>query len=82
MTLDILKDERRLIPLYRELFGEDGVVIAFKTGTSYGLRDAWTAAVTKPYTVVVWFGDPTGKPHQALVGIRQLRRPLYALLGR
>lgn len=70
LTLDILKDQRRLIPLYRELFGEEGTVIAFKTGTSYGLRDAWTAAVTKPYTLVVWFGDPTGKPHQALVGIK------------
>ena len=80
LTLDILKDERRLIPLYRELFGEDGVVIAFKTGTSYGLRDAWTAAVTKPYTVVVWFGDPTGKPHQALVGIKAAAPPAVRII--
>lgn len=70
LTLDILKDENRLIPLYRELFGAEGTVIAFKTGTSYGMRDAWTAAVTKPYTLVLWFGDPSGRPNQSLVGIK------------
>ena len=80
LTIDILKDERRLMPLYRELFGEEGTVIAFKTGTSYGLRDAWTAAVTKPYTLVVWFGDPTGKPHQALVGIKTAAPPTVRIM--
>lgn len=69
LTLDILKDTRRLLPLYRDIFGADGTVIAFKTGTSYGLRDAWTGAVTKKYTLIVWFGDPSGKPHRALVGL-------------
>lgn len=80
LTIDILKDERRLIPLYRELFGEEGTVIAFKTGTSYGLRDAWTAAVTKPYTIVVWLGDPTGKPHEALVGIMTAAPPAVRMM--
>ncbi|MDY9921223.1 MAG: penicillin-binding protein 1C [Synergistota bacterium] len=80
LTIDILKDERRLMPLYRELFGEEGTVIAFKTGTSYGLRDAWTAAVTKPYTLVVWFGDPTGKPNEALVGIRTAAPPAVRIM--
>ncbi len=80
LTIDILKDERRLMPLYRELFGEEGTVIAFKTGTSYGLRDAWTAAVTKLYTLVVWFGDPTGKPHEALVGIRTAAPPAVRIM--
>lgn len=80
LTLDILKDERRLIPLYRELFGEEGTVIAFKTGTSYGLRDAWTAAVTKPYTLIVWFGDPSGKPDQVLVGIRTAAPPAVRIM--
>lgn len=28
LTLDILKDERRLMPLYRELFGQEGTVVA------------------------------------------------------
>lgn len=69
LALDVLKDTRRLLPLYNEIFGEDGTVIAFKTGTSYGRRDAWTAAVTSKYTLVVWYGDPAGRPHYPLVGI-------------
>lgn len=40
LVLDILKDSRRLMPLYSEIFGEEGTIIAFKTGTSFGLRDA------------------------------------------
>ncbi|MDQ7085677.1 MAG: hypothetical protein Q9M36_12535 [Sulfurovum sp.] len=32
--------------------------IAYKTGTSYGYRDAWTVAYTKEYTVTVWVGKP------------------------
>ena len=70
LVLDILKDTGRLMPLYKEIFGENGTNIAFKTGTSYGMRDAWTAAVTKKYTLAVWFGDPSGKPSQALVGLK------------
>ena len=41
---------------------------AWKTGTSSGHRDAWCAAVTPGYTVVVWMGNPTGRGTTALVG--------------
>ena len=41
---------------------------ALKTGTSYGLRDAWTAAWTPDHTVVVWAGAPDGASWQGLVG--------------
>ena len=69
LVLDILKDTRRNLPLYGEA-DADGKIVAFKTGTSYGLRDAWTAAVTKKWTLIVWFGDPSGRPHRGLVGLR------------
>ena len=69
MTLDILKDVRRNLPAFADA-DSDGKRIAFKTGTSYGLRDAWCAAVTKKYTLVVWFGDPRGRPHRSLVGLK------------
>ncbi len=69
LVLDILKDTRRNLPLYGDA-DSDGKIVAFKTGTSYGLRDAWTAAVTKKWTLIVWFGDPSGKPHRSLVGLR------------
>ena len=34
--------------------------IAFKTGTSYGYRDAWTVGVSAQYTVAVWVGRADG----------------------
>ncbi len=36
--------------------------IAFKTGTSYGFRDAWAFGVSVHYTVGVWVGRPDGTP--------------------
>ncbi|SFV62009.1 Multimodular transpeptidase-transglycosylase [hydrothermal vent metagenome] len=33
--------------------------IAYKTGTSYGYRDAWTLAYSKEYTVAIWVGKPS-----------------------
>lgn len=69
MVLDILCDNGRLIPLYRDFFNAEGSSIAFKTGTSHGLRDAWTVAVTKDYTLSVWFGNPQGISCHNLTGI-------------
>lgn len=80
LTLDILKDTRRLIPLYNEIFGAEGTSVAFKTGTSYGRRDAWTAAVTPEYTLIVWFGDPSGRPGYSLVGITAAARPAIRIM--
>ncbi len=70
LTLDILKDTRRLVPLYQQLFEEKKIEIAFKTGTSYALRDAWTVACTPQYTLAVWLGDPRGAAHPDLIGLR------------
>ncbi|MBQ7214556.1 MAG: penicillin-binding protein 1C [Synergistaceae bacterium] len=44
--------------------------VSLKTGTSYGLRDAWAAAWTPDYTVVVWAGNPDGDSWPGLVGAR------------
>ncbi len=35
--------------------------IAWKTGTSYGNRDAWAIGTTPSYTVAVWVGNATGE---------------------
>ena len=42
---------------------------AWKTGTSSGNRDAWCAAVTPAYTVVVWLGNTTGEGLSGLTGV-------------
>jgi penicillin-binding protein 1C len=36
--------------------------VAWKTGTSYGFRDAWAIGATRRYTIGVWVGRPDGTP--------------------
>lgn len=36
--------------------------VAYKTGTSYGFRDAWAIGYDRDYTVGVWVGRPDGTP--------------------
>ncbi len=43
--------------------------IAFKTGTSYGYRDAWAIGFDGAHVVGVWAGRPDGAPVSGLVGI-------------
>jgi penicillin-binding protein 1C len=42
--------------------------IAFKTGTSYGYRDAWSVGFDGKITIGVWVGRPDGAPAPGLVG--------------
>jgi len=66
---DILSDSTRLgsIGIYRN--DKIHPKIAFKTGTSFGHRDAWTISYNPEYTVGVWLGNFSAKPSKALVGI-------------
>ncbi len=43
-------------------------VVAFKTGTSYGRRDAWSLGYTSRYTIGVWIGNVTQRGNPDLVG--------------
>jgi len=42
--------------------------IAWKTGTSFGFRDAWSVGVSDRYTVGVWVGRPDGTPNPGFFG--------------
>jgi penicillin-binding protein 1C len=42
--------------------------IAFKTGTSYGYRDAWSVGFDGRMTIGVWVGRPDGAPVAGLIG--------------
>ena len=66
---DILNHRGNLTLFARGTLGRKWQV-ALKTGTSYGLRDAWTAAWTPDYTTVVWVGSPEGISWRGLVGAR------------
>ncbi|MCL1940294.1 MAG: penicillin-binding protein 1C [Synergistaceae bacterium] len=77
---DILSDTRRLSFIARESLQFEGRKVAFKTGTSYGLRDAWTAAWTPRFTVAVWFGDPSGMGWDGLIGLNIAAPPAFSAL--
>jgi penicillin-binding protein 1C len=42
--------------------------VAFKTGTTYGRRDAWSVGYSAGYTVGVWIGNVDQKGNPELVG--------------
>ena len=43
--------------------------IAWKTGTSFGFRDAWAIGLTPDYIVCVWVGNADGEGRPGLIGI-------------
>jgi penicillin-binding protein 1C len=44
--------------------------IAWKTGTSFGFRDAWAVGVTPRYAVGVWVGNADGEGRPGLIGVQ------------
>ncbi|HYX07250.1 MAG TPA: penicillin-binding protein 1C, partial [Bacteroidales bacterium] len=51
--------------------------IAWKTGTSYGNRDAWALGLTKKYTVGVWVGNASGEGRPLLTGLNAAAPVLF-----
>lgn len=48
--------------------GGGGPGLAWKTGTSFGFRDAWAVGVTERHTLGVWVGRPDGTPNPGFFG--------------
>ena len=47
---------------------EDVPEVAWKTGTSYGHRDAWSLGFSNKYTIGVWVGNPDGRGQKGISG--------------
>ena len=65
-------------------FRESDTRIAWKTGTSFGFRDAWALGVTDRYTIGVWMCRPDGTPNPGSFGANSaapLLKDLAAALG-
>lgn len=45
-------------------------VVAWKTGTSHGNRDAWAIGITPEYTIGIWAGNADGEGRTNLTGIK------------
>jgi penicillin-binding protein 1C len=53
--------------------------IAWKTGTSFGFRDAWAAGVTPRYAVGVWVGNADGEGRPGLIGVDMAAPVLFEI---
>ena len=54
---------------------------AWKTGTSYGFRDAWAVGMTPAYTIGVWAGNAQGQGVPGLVGARTAGPVMFDILN-
>jgi penicillin-binding protein 1C len=51
--------------------------VAWKTGTSYGFRDAWAIGVTPEYVVGIWVGNADGEGRPGLIGLHTAAPVLF-----
>ncbi len=79
ITLEMLKSARE------DGSAEEWMNIPFtvywKTGTSSGFRDAWTAGIFGDFILVVWIGNFDGESNPAFVG-REAALPLFLAISR
>lgn len=54
--------------------------VAWKTGTSYGGRDAWSVGITPKYVVAVWVGNSNGEGRPDLTGLNHAAPILFEAL--
>ncbi len=55
--------------------------IAWKTGTSYGRRDAWSVGYNQKYTILVWAGNFNGEGVAELTGAEMATPLLFELFN-
>ncbi len=67
MVRDMLARNPR--PDLSTLAQTDAPRVAWKTGTSWAFRDAWSAGLVGPYVLVVWMGNFDGRGNPALIGV-------------
>lgn len=76
MTLQMLSMARRPSQEYRTDWKTAHVPVAWKTGTSFGFYDAWTAGIFGNYALVVWIGDFKHESNPNFIG-REAAAPLF-----
>jgi len=54
--------------------------LSWKTGTSFGFRDAWAVGVTPQIAIGVWVGNADGEGRPELIGVRAAAPVLFDLL--
>ena len=80
LTLQALTNVNRPEELNRD-FVPSVRRVAWKTGTSYGFRDAWAVGVTPKYLVAVWTGNASGEGRPGLTGARTSAEVMFDLFN-
>ncbi len=55
--------------------------VAWKTGTSYGLRDGWAVGATRRWVVAVWAGNSSGEASPSLTGATTAGPVMFDILN-
>lgn len=76
LVLEILRDNPRPRQGFERHWVRNPVAVAWKTGTSYSFRDAWSVGVVGPYVLAVWIGNFDGESNPAFVGL-EAAAPLF-----
>lgn len=56
--------------------------VAWKTGTSFGFKDAWAVGLTDRYVVGVWVGNSDGEGRPGLTGVGMAAPILFDVVGK
>nr|WP_315219737.1 penicillin-binding protein 1C [uncultured Flavobacterium sp.] len=62
-------------------FYDSSLKIAWKTGTSFGNRDAWAIGTNSRYVVGVWVGNATGEGRPTLTGVTSAAPILFDIFN-
>lgn len=54
--------------------------VAWKTGTSFGFRDAWAVGVTPRFVITVWVGNSSGEGRAGLIGVQTAAPVLFDIV--
>ncbi len=76
LVLDMLATNPPPYQGFRNEWLRDSTKVPWKTGTSFGFRDAWSIGIVGPYVLAVWIGNFDGEGNPAFIG-REAAAPLF-----
>ena len=76
LVLDMLAANPHPSQGFRSDWVRDSLPVSWKTGTSFGFRDAWSVGIVGPYALAVWIGNFDGQGNPAFIG-REAAAPLF-----
>lgn len=81
LTFDVLQEVYRPGEQTGWRMFQSSKKIAWKTGTSHGLRDAWAVGVNGDYAVGVWAGNADGEGRPGLTGTESAAPLMFDIFG-